>query len=169
VCPWYIQYLDAAKVKDLADQGTTPSLARAWSRISSWTGGSGSSTALPINLARGFDHVLLHEMTHAIPLAATIDAAGPGKAESYGWDNCVRFSSNGGTLNADNYAYFGLGTRIISPTNGAAAQLPMLDGSIPVLPADSASKKRRGDLHPVRGRGVGASSISGPSTFTTST
>jgi hypothetical protein len=74
-----------------------------------------------------------------------------------GWVNCVQLSSQGNLENADNYAFFGLGARIISPTiQGAPAQRPMQDGSIQVLTPATKPKKRDADgvFHPLKYRNL---------------
>jgi hypothetical protein len=63
-----------------------------------------------MDVAYTFDATILHEMTHAVPNAATEDAGG--KGDSYGWKNCNKMTNSGGTKNADTYSFFGLGARM---------------------------------------------------------
>ncbi|PLB50842.1 hypothetical protein P170DRAFT_463924 [Aspergillus steynii IBT 23096] len=81
------------------------------------------------------DRTILHELTHAIPLLATTDTS---CFLSYGWKRCVTLgkSRDSGINNADNYAYFALGARMISPTDNKPPQRPNRDGSVSLLPPD---------------------------------
>lgn len=80
-------------------------------------------------------------------------------------------SSYGHLDNADNYALFGLGARMISPTiQGATATRPMKDGSIEILtPATKPKRDTAGHPQPLKARDANTTSsisnVSAPSTF----
>lgn len=139
MCPSYLKDQQKARVKSLAGQGSKPSLARSWNKFTQWID---DPTRTPVDVAYTFDATLLHELTHAIPNAATVDSAGGGNSDSYGWKSCTRMSSAGGTKNADSFALFGLCARMISPNNGATAKRPMSDGSLQVLTGTTTKQKR---------------------------
>lgn len=141
ICPGYLKEQQQLKIRTLKDQGKKPSLARGLQKIGNWID---DPFRTPMDVACTFGTTLLHEMTHAIPNAKILDKKGGGKSASYGWKNSVKMSSdleNSGMTNADNYALFGLASRLISPRNGAPAQRPMRDGSIQALPAASGPSK----------------------------
>jgi hypothetical protein len=147
LCPGYIAKMQQVKIQTLEEEGDKPSLARDWAKFTTWVG---DGVSLPMDVAATWDLALLHELTHAVPNAATKDVAG--QTASYRWANVIRLSGNGGTNNAENYAFFGLGSRMISPKeNGPQAQRPMKDGSIQAL-GETSKRKRDLDLHP-RARG----------------
>lgn len=142
LCPGFLKKAQKRKVLGLEDQGKKPSLARRIQKINDWMN---DPFKTPMDVAYRLGTTLLHEMTHAMPDDATQDIAGAGTSGSYGWKNCLRLSSDPagqGMDNADNYALFGLASRIINPHNGAPAQRPMRDGSIQVLPAAVRPSKR---------------------------
>ncbi|TVY20918.1 hypothetical protein LARI1_G001711 [Lachnellula arida] len=149
LCPGWLNVQQSLKVKSLKDQGSKNSLARSMLKMKSLMNKpSGSNDPpetsefdTPMDLAKSLDTTMLHEMTHAIPGAGLVDAAGD---VSYGWTNCVAMSKAGiGIKNSDNYALFGLASRMISPNNGAPAQRPMQDGSIQVLPVAAKAGSKR--------------------------
>ncbi|KAL1963046.1 hypothetical protein VTN77DRAFT_8794 [Rasamsonia byssochlamydoides] len=138
MCRWYLQMSNGYKFKYWPEGHPRPTSDEAADLFGK------QRTAM--DAAALFDHTLLNEMTHAVNDAiATVDVDANG--DSYGWNNCVGFSLRPphpwevSYRNADNYAFFGLGARMISPANGAQPQRPNQDGSISVLPP---SKRKRG-------------------------
>lgn len=148
MCPNYLKAQQKLKIQTLKDQGKKASLARSVQKIGDWMDDP-FKTAMDVKYT--FDTTMLHEMTHAIPNAATVDGAGAGKSDSYGWKNCVKMSNSGGVNNADSYALFGLASRMISPTDGTTAQRPMQDGSIKVLPAAAGPSRAKRYVYPRAG------------------
>ncbi|RJE19852.1 hypothetical protein PHISCL_07808 [Aspergillus sclerotialis] len=123
LCPSYIKKVHEQRFQSLKDQGDRPSLSRTMEKVGKFLD---DPLRTPIDVAYTFDATLLHEMTHAIPHEATVDS---NEDKSYGWKNC-RDLKNVGTKNAESYALFGLGARMISTQN----QRPMADGRLEVLP-----------------------------------
>ncbi|KAK2593005.1 hypothetical protein QQS21_009295 [Conoideocrella luteorostrata] len=74
------------------------------------------------------DCVVLHEFSHALPPALrTFDVGG---LNAYRWDNVKKQSPTTCLINADNYAYFGLGSQLIMPRVQGKAPLGVKeDGS----------------------------------------
>ncbi|KAL9097562.1 MAG: hypothetical protein Q9165_000458 [Trypethelium subeluteriae] len=103
------------------------------------------------------DHTLLHELTHAIktePQNGVFSTNDGPNSNGYGW-NAVKAKSSviaagdAGFENADSYAFFGLGARMITPsTNDLQLKpvRPMEDGKIDILPPPNSYPSRLRDL-----------------------
>lgn len=133
LCPGFLSEMKITEAFLTAEQGFAPSLAVNMAKYSPRKPGTAGYTAM--DYLTGFDTSLLHTMTHAVPIVAAVNVD---NENSFLWNNVRRLSS---TRNADNYAYFGLGSRMISPNNGAQAQRPMSDGSVQILAAAGGSKR----------------------------
>ena len=143
LCPWYVKATQKAKIQILGDfqDFQDISLARSEGSNRTWVRG-GFET--PMDVLKFLDVSLLHELTHTLPNGINTYDLG-GRRGAYGWRNCVKWSRSGqATLNAENYMFFALGAKLISPNPGVRAQRPMLDGTIQVL--DTRRHSRR-DLH----------------------
>ncbi|TVY44268.1 hypothetical protein LOCC1_G006809 [Lachnellula occidentalis] len=135
LCPGFLAEMNLHESNILSQQGSAASLALNWAKYS-YISASGLRA---IDFLSTFDFTLLHEMTHAISKGATVDVDG---SNSFGWDNAYVLGQFDGTRNAENFAFFGLGGRMISPKNDARAQRPMEDGSIQILAGGSGGTKR---------------------------
>ncbi|KKA18250.1 hypothetical protein T310_7796, partial [Rasamsonia emersonii CBS 393.64] len=134
VCRWYLQASNGYKIRYWRDISAKAILSRASDKIQDLFG---MRTAM--DAASLFDHTMLHEMTHAIKNVRRTRDVG------YGWKNVVKFSPNKADANADNYAFFGLGARMLSPANGEDASRPNRDGSISALPPPPPQQQHKRD------------------------
>ncbi|KAK2597384.1 hypothetical protein QQS21_006008 [Conoideocrella luteorostrata] len=148
LCPGYLTKWSKAKFQTWGDQTDKILPAQKWKAIISKMVKVGDVT--PMGVASTMDTTLLHELTHAIPINTKDDV--DGNVGSYGWKNCVRLSKTKFTVwykkainNADNFAYFALGARMISPRDKKKQPLaPTEDGDIrPII--ENKSTKRSTD------------------------
>ncbi|TVY25613.1 hypothetical protein LHYA1_G006319 [Lachnellula hyalina] len=135
LCPGFLAEINLHESNTLGGQGSTAALAMNWAKYI-YDPPSGYPA---MDFLSTFDFTLLHELTHAISKGATVDADG---SNSYGWNNAYVVAEDDGTRNAENYAFFGLASRMIVPKNGVQAQRPMEDGSIQILAGGSRRSKR---------------------------
>lgn len=144
LCPWFLKKVLQSHKKSLQEEGIKASLARPFNSVMNPPDGlddgildTPSSSLTSMDVAATFERALLHEMTHAILDGRTYDEGG------FGWKKCTATSPTPKSIiNADNYAFFAIAARMISPPkNGAEAQRPGRDGSIQTLSKvkDSAS------------------------------
>jgi hypothetical protein len=89
LCPGFLKETQKGKVQSLQGQGKKSSLARGWKKFTSWVD---DPFRTPMDVAYTFDATILHEMTHAVPNAATEDAGG--KGDSYGKFRSLLHKSN---------------------------------------------------------------------------
>ncbi|KUJ09969.1 uncharacterized protein LY89DRAFT_740379 [Mollisia scopiformis] len=135
ICPWYLQKLQSARFKTLEDLGTSGAMALSENDFNRLLNSlSQSSTRTAMDSLELMDMVLLHELTHAISKPT-------GDFDDAGWQSAV--AKNPKCIdNAENYAFFGLAARMISPiVPGAKPMRPMIGGNIQIIPADSTSKR----------------------------
>ena len=128
LCPWFLEKYQKNKFRtfhQLRRKGLVGQIATIWRKFRLWRT---SSERTPMDVLDLFDATLLHEMTHAIPHEPAGDIWDT--ASPYGWRNCVAHSFCQGINNADNYVYFSIGSRLISPHNNLAQRRPTIDGSI---------------------------------------
>ncbi|TVY42216.1 hypothetical protein LSUB1_G003911 [Lachnellula subtilissima] len=135
LCPGFLAEMNLHESNTLKGQGSPAALAMNWAKYI-YDPESGSRA---MDFLSTFDFTLFHEMTHAISKGAPIDTDG---SKSYGWNNAYVIAEDDGTRNAENYAFFGLGGRMINPKNGAQAQRPTEDGSIETLDGGPQRSKR---------------------------
>ncbi|TGO55961.1 hypothetical protein BCON_0084g00290 [Botryotinia convoluta] len=168
ICPWYLKEKQKDKIKTLVDLGVKANgLAKVGKVFKSLVKTS-------MDLAATFDHLLLHELTHATPKDVILDVL---KANSYGWKACTKLSVSKDPKaqainNAENYAFFGLAARMISPTSGANAQRPMSDESLQVLTSGNSKRDTRLDLLRYQlneSKSESCDAVSNPTTFSTLT
>ena len=136
ICPPIFEKLKGMTIKTFMDQGGEPIGARSTSIIvTSQEQRLLDAKMVPMDMFATPDVIFLHELTHAIWGNGTADV---GKA--YGWRNIRRISMkmgesnlNKATNNADNYAYFCLGAKMINPGPGKWPQRPIGRGLIRAL------------------------------------
>ncbi|RDL35222.1 uncharacterized protein BP5553_07153 [Venustampulla echinocandica] len=109
LCPWYLRKLAGPPpsydtpdelVKKAADVKAKNLLAKFNAKLN-------HETATPIDSLAGFEHVLLHEMTHSA-IAGYSDDTPAGKC--YGWKHSVKCQKS---ENADSLAYFALAVELV--------------------------------------------------------
>lgn len=132
LCPGFLKEIATYQKKIWDEQGVLFNLAKYNPPV-----GPGIQYSTQMDGFRTFNAILLHEMTHLVSNVQIVDID---EHNGYGWKN-VRRLSDRGTLNADSYGYFGLGSRLISPlpiNDMFDIRLePMSDGSVQLLGAGS--------------------------------
>ena len=138
VCTAYYETYKGQKIKTFADQGTQPAAARSSKSLKDIIGiKKKTDDSPPVNYYRTSDAIFLHELTHAPWGEGTIDVA---KDNSYGWRNICNIGkqtsvalAERATNNAENYAFFCVGAKMITPGGSKTAEKVKEDGTIVAL------------------------------------
>ncbi|PLB50857.1 hypothetical protein P170DRAFT_474405 [Aspergillus steynii IBT 23096] len=126
LCGWYLRFVSTSKKQFWSDISAKSILAKPLHEVfnARYLRSEMDASAL-------LDHTILHELTHALSQDDTDDVGG---MRSYGWRRSVEIGKTSKFWrNADNYAYFGLAARMISPRDGTSAARPNKDGSTSAL------------------------------------
>ena len=140
LCPWYLRKVQNdtfQTYRDFQGRGVKITLAKTWKKFSTWLA---DRNRTPMDVLSLFDGTLLRAM-------AGIVVNPTGIQRKRGWVPCVRLSESGGIYNPENYVFFGLGSRMISPYRGKA-QKPLVNGKIVVLSDEAHAKRSPRGTHP---------------------
>ncbi|KAK2754391.1 hypothetical protein FQN54_007035 [Arachnomyces sp. PD_36] len=135
MCSWFLAELNNRPYKYLKDIiGPKAFL----SRVYNWGLVIGEDRTM-MDAACTIGHSILHELSHSVSKDRTWDID---QKQSYGWKNCNRLSKKERSAdNADSYAYFALGAKLINPGGDNKPQRPMKDGSIRMLDLHKEGKR----------------------------
>ena len=138
LCEPWLKRLQGGKIKTVEDArallpNLTPDLKK---ELAQQVDKTPTTLKTEVDLATSAgDFVMLHELTHAIYTAEDRKDV-KGSSGSYGWNNVLHLSKTDGLLNADNYAFFGFGARLISPKTSSAKEATILDDGVVELIAN---------------------------------